>query len=185
MRLPLSKIHRAFPELDPFSDEQCMRYVASARKSHSLRRLATAACCLAALVVTVVVSLVAATFILRLTGHAGVAHRDPNPWLLALILLLIFLSGAVAAMVVRDSFLRSWIRSKILRATCVSCGYSLLGLPAAPDGSGRMTIQCPECGGENELAGRGMTIEEVQSLAADPTSPEPRVVSGRPDPSLR
>lgn len=180
MRLPLSKIHRAFPELDPFTDEQCARYVASARKSHFLRRLATAACCLAAMVLVSVAAAIAAAVTMHVAERVGAPLRDPHPLLVALMLLLIFLSGAVAAMIVRDSFLRAWIRQKILKATCMTCGYTLLGLPASQATPGGMTIQCPECGGENELAGRGMTIEEVQSLAA-PATRDPPANPANPD----
>jgi hypothetical protein len=31
MRLPVSKIYRGFPELDPFTDTECEMYVARAR----------------------------------------------------------------------------------------------------------------------------------------------------------
>ena len=40
MRLPVSKLYRAFPELDPFTDEQCIAYVVTAKQRHRIRTIA-------------------------------------------------------------------------------------------------------------------------------------------------
>ena len=37
MRFPLDKVYRAFPELDPFTDEQCRRFVQRVRVTGSYR----------------------------------------------------------------------------------------------------------------------------------------------------
>ncbi|HRJ49720.1 MAG: hypothetical protein KF787_10765 [Phycisphaeraceae bacterium] len=154
MRLPLSKIYRAFPELDSFTDDQCVRYVAAARKGWPSRLLAALAC-LGTLLLTII----------TLGIVVGLAmEMDSHPLLMAAVLFAIFPSGVLAAMIVRDAFLRAWLRRRILNATCGGCGYSLLGLSASMSQAG-LILRCPECGGENELAQRGLTVAEVGALA--------------------
>lgn len=68
--------------------------------------------------------------------------------------------GYLAALLMRDAYVRRMIRSWIGSSRCSQCGYSLIGLQAAV---GR--IGCPECGLSNDILARGL----------DPTTLTPRI----------
>ncbi len=145
MRIPGHKIHRAFHELDPFTDEQCVRFVRTARGSR-WRRLRTALL----LVLVWLLTLGLLWFIayriqeswpphlaVRLTlGPRGETLRDFLLIAVALGLPTLF------ATLTRDVRLRRRIRRVInTRGSCASCGYGLTGLSVGD----AFEVRCPEC----------------------------------------
>ena len=147
VRLPTTKVWRAFPELDRFSDEQCARFAKAARRGAG--RVwrwcsvgAVLAICWAA----------AALFMLWASA------RGPTVWdrferrsgsvglgvlLLFVSALVVFVLATAPAVLLRDRLLRRRIlRIVRLRGRCFACKYNLLGLPV---GAG-LLVTCPECG---------------------------------------
>ena len=140
MRLPLSKVWRAFPELDRFSDEQCRRFVRAARRGAG--RVARVA------------AVVATLFVSWLAGGALVTWFTLNPatigpwervhgWAVTVVLLGMLVFATAPAILLRDRLLRRRIMRIItLRGRCLMCKYNLLGLPVGAD----LLVTCPECG---------------------------------------
>lgn len=147
MRMPTSKLYRAFPELDPFDDERCVRFVRAAQGKWWRRAMRWIG-----LVVFAVVSFAGlgwgltdlATGLLRNGAHPNRAFGPISPILgQAACLAIALLIGGLASLVLRDVLLRRSVR-RVLKgsADCWNCGYRLLGLPVSAENS----IRCPECG---------------------------------------
>lgn len=151
MRLPLSKVYRAFPELDEFEDDQCERFVQWARSRIRLRRffLPFLAVVLWVMLVAVVAPMV---FWLLPSGRRF-------EWLLTLAILAIAAAlvwSIAVALLVRDWVLIRAIRYRIRGGRCPECRFSLLGLPIH-DGA----IVCPECGTDMTLHELGLTPRDL------------------------
>ena len=155
MRLPLSKTWRAFPELDRFSDEQCMRFVRAGRKR--MRRSREA--------ITLGIIMVVSFWVLMPVG-AYLAELVPERWdarhpMLATVIMsgamaVGAIPGAIAILFGWDRVLLKGIRRHLEDTRCDECRYPLLGLPIR---DGR--VVCPECGAEFVLADHGMTAEDL------------------------
>jgi len=146
MRVVARRVYRAFPELDRYSDEQCARFVRSARSSPGLVAMHWMLV-LIAFGGSVVGAFYGASVIAEMAGvdlqrfdirpegriNRGAGdRRDHAPCGSA--------GGAAharcaAARADRKRFLRE-------RGVCPSCRYMLLGLPIAAGN----TVVCPECG---------------------------------------
>lgn len=148
MRIPSTKVYRAFPELDRFSDEQCRRFAAAARGSIWRRlRHRSLEFAIALIVLGLVVGAVYAVdewwppeLALKLMfGWRAELVRD------ALVLIFGFGSPTLAFLLVRDRMVRRSIRRVInTRGSCGVCGYGLTSL-IVPDTN---MVRCPECGHE-------------------------------------
>ena len=144
MRLPLSKVWRAFPELDRFSDEQCARFVRASRRGtgRPIRLVATAATLLAGWAGGLML------IVWMTAGRKPVFRAWDSPTTLGTlalcgVMILIFLVASAPAILLRDRLLRRRIMRIItLRGRCLMCKYNLLGLPVGPD----LLVTCPECG---------------------------------------
>lgn len=147
MRIPLTRVWRAFPELDRFTDEQCERFVRAACKQDWRRFVHRGGLgCL-----TIVLFVVLFWVMMNIVEHF-------DPWLyqrrfaggLALFAGLLLSLGfpAAVAIVVRHRLLLRRIRFVLsARGCCPSCRYSLLGLVV----TGGNLVVCPECGMEVEV----------------------------------
>jgi len=145
MRLVTRQIHRAFPELDRFSDEQCGRFVKAARggwvarivRAAILGALALGAVCIAPSLLLAILTTFAAALTPASWGSEDRAMA--GSFMLAVMLVL----SPLIALVFRDILLRVRIR-QILRAhsACERCEYRLLGLPLDEHN----VVVCPECG---------------------------------------
>ena len=142
MRLPFAKISRAFPELDRFPDDECKAFVHRATWGNIRSQLLVAP-----------IAIVAALGTGWLAGFALNEMWDAlfkNLLITAQTLELFRMittvfgavsAGAIAALVIRDFWLRRVIKGFIGSNKCPKCSYLLLGL-AAHDG----ILSCPECG---------------------------------------
>jgi hypothetical protein len=157
MRIPGTKVWRAFPELDPFDDARCIVFVRAA--SRPWRRVIRAG---VVVLVAVVVAFVwlHAVMVFGVTGlglersRAGGASGVIGQLGLAIVLAV---PGPFAGLLVRDMMLKRAIRRVLrTRGQCVACSYGLIGLRAGADGR----VVCPECGLSND------TDEAMQSLAS-------------------
>ncbi|MGE3107206.1 MAG: hypothetical protein AB7G11_02905 [Phycisphaerales bacterium] len=157
MRVPLSKVYRAFPELDGFPDSECERFVLAARtQSGCGHAIAVGGLGLFVLIMYFVVMRIAGGFVGG-TGPGRVLLSETGDLVLLAGLII---GGPVAAcmssLVLRDWLLRRAIFARIHLARCTQCKFSLLGLPTS-DGQ----VRCPECGNDIVLAQIGLKPEDL------------------------
>lgn len=144
--LTRSKLYRAFPELDPFPDEQCERFVRAARQAWDVRIwhwLLIAG--------SVLLGAVLALTALIYVGNTleKPSHRGIWPYLI-LTLVSIPVLGLVplAGYTARDWLLRRRVRRVLaFGGSCRRCRYGLVGLPVDE----RCVVVCPECGLETAV----------------------------------
>ncbi|MBS0198526.1 MAG: hypothetical protein JSR77_17380 [Planctomycetes bacterium] len=164
MRLPASKVYRAFPELDRFSDEQCEGFVALIRRKrsgsfNSVMLLGT----LAGLLVLGPVIEFQKFMTERIEVYVP-ALPDSWLWAIAKFLLFVIVTSiivAAATYIPRDVWMRAVISRVIRRARCLGCGYTLLGLDVQGD-----LVTCPECGEKSSLSQRGLSEGDIIAKAA-------------------
>lgn len=161
MRLPMSKIWRAFPELDRFDDARCRRYVNEAKRAHAMGG------CL--LILLTMFGLVLWMFSTAISGAIMGRLDNMRPdWVYVTLGLTAYgappLGVGLGLLLARDRWLRAAIRDRLNAARCLGCSYSLLGL--APLEGGRVVV-CPECGRECELTDE--MLEQMRELGALPT----------------
>ena len=141
-----TKLWRAFPELDPFSDEQCRPVITFVSRS-SLDQL----CCIGLALLGTIVSGFLVVGVLPTVQHAFNMPQPQRSYELPLALVLTMAMGTlplVGVLRVRDMLLRHHLRKLLASgSTCIRCSYSLLGLPL--DEQHRAT--CPECGTSQDV----------------------------------
>jgi hypothetical protein len=160
MRLPVSKIYRGFPELDPFTDTECEMYVARARS----RRMGSG--CLMAIVAAaagigcaVALAFLTSQLFVPLAGALGLRIGPDHEMETGILVLGAHIVIAfIVGLLVRDAWLRSSIKQCLKSARCPKCDYSLLGLPIV---SG--IVKCPECGSTRNLVAAGLVAEDLLS----------------------
>ena len=162
MRLPLSKLYRAFPELDRFTDEQCRAYVARAQRRNLWRTVGGFLAALTAMLLTwmcagTILGVGAGALIDRLQDDAT------SLWIVTSGFAAVVFLGALCALVVRDLWLRWLVRMELRGARCPGCDYSLLGLRVENDG-----VVCPECGASLSLTTMGLTPEDLIAVVVTP-----------------
>ncbi len=160
MRIPLSRVWRAFPELDRFTNEQCARFVRAACRTG--RRHVHHAALLVLFLLFVVASVLLAAGIAhvfeRLWAPSSRGARVANVVLVVLMLAIVALPPLLV-MLIRDRLLLRRIRRVLrTRGACPGCRYTLVGLPV----SAALAVVCPECGYEAEVdpALRELVIDE-------------------------
>ena len=157
MRIPLTKLYRAFSELDRFNDIQCdllMRRVRVDREARFLIWVSPVVAFVLSFVVIVVL-------LVKTDGMAQIKPllRDDD---LRAFLCVLCISGipAVVALLIRDHLLRRFlvkaIRLRIDRVRCGDCSYILIGQRPIGDG-----VNCPECGRVNRLRDLGVTVDDL------------------------
>lgn len=176
MRIPLTKVYRAFPELDRFSDRECERFVTRARR----RRLRWMWIPMLAMPVAFIAAIAFVVFVAstfepqirainrfadRTFGGAFEAILGTNIWpsdvLMPLtVLLLISVGPWLAFAVLRDTILRRLISKRLEIANCTTCDHSLLGLPLLAEHP-KDAVRCPECGREMVLDEIGLTPDDL------------------------
>ncbi len=147
MRIPGTKVYRAFPEFDRFTDEQCERFLAAAVQlgwRRVLRWVITGVAGVVLFVVAVVPSLFARVALEKPLALSGLLTFVAD----LLSVLVPSCVGGFGGVLVRDVLLRQHLRRLInTRGSCSACGYRLLGLPV----SEANTVACPECGHVSEV----------------------------------
>lgn len=173
MRLPKFKVYRAFPELDPFPDSACEKFVVQAKRRRWVSRMLLGLACgaVVAVVGPLTMVLVWAGILngMKFLGCPPESVEAAWMWAAGVVMLLGFGASFIAAMSMRDAWLRWAIKGLLTRTSCAGCNYSLLGL-LVTDGH----IQCPECGIEFSLAQNGLT--EDMLIAGVLTDKRPEVI---------
>lgn len=146
MRIPGSKVYRAFPELDHFSDDQCRKFVRAANRGFwwtSLRIFVWVSGAISILAVAAIgLSFLTGAWKNWLGDSVVEFVGDLSPWLAAALLF------PLAALVLRDWLLIRLVRSILrTRGCCSRCSYGLLGLPVDAD----LSVTCPECGARTKV----------------------------------
>jgi hypothetical protein len=143
MRLPTTRVYRAFPELDEFGNEQCRAWVRSANAGVFrllARMMLFGAAFLAWLLVVGFASVGVGMWLSILDGRAR--HEHAVLILLGVAITIGIGFGVVWVLMLRDALLRRRVRGVMeARGSCDKCRYVLVGLPVA---EGR--VICPECG---------------------------------------
>ncbi len=159
MRFPGSKIYRAFPELDRFSDEQCWNWMQSARRARRWRLFGAS-------IASVTLGAVAAIGLmfgnvllfdaLAISPNSTAAEAMIVIWGIGAPVLVF----ALTQLLIRDVFLRRAIREQLKSTRCTSCDYQLISLPIKGN-----TITCAECGQVFDFFHAGMTAEDFMGEA--------------------
>ena len=158
MRIPMSNICRAFPELDRYSDKECEALLRQLWRGRLGRRL------MFAVVIVVAWTVV---WLVMLFGINYVSQWIVVPdWLIFPIIgiTVIFALPFMVAFLLRDRIVRRELSRRVMRGVC-SCGYSLIGLSAT---AGR--VRCPECGIDFVLADHGLTESDLLPIVMNPES---------------
>lgn len=149
LRLPIKHLHRAFPELDSYSDEQCLRFIHAARGSVRRRALHVVLIAFATMLTLAVgISLAGYLLAVALPRTRTLDISNPAvPWYGIVVNIAIAILGVAVGpftgYLVRDFLLIRRVRHILrTRGTCISCRYTLVGLVVAPD----LKVTCPECG---------------------------------------
>jgi len=156
--MSISKVYRAFSELDAFSDEECERFVRAARAQAGFRLTASAIGAGVGMAVALIAALVGGAIAWRWMGLPRLDRADRA------LFVVIAMGGifpcvvALAGFGARDQTLIGAIRRRLGNATCTACRFSLLGLPVT-DGA----VRCPECGTVLSLAALGLKEEDLLS----------------------
>jgi DNA-directed RNA polymerase subunit RPC12/RpoP len=159
VRLPVRKIHRAFPELDIFSDEECERYLLQVRSQQRVLGISFAAT--GAMFVLWLFLLIPIGLGLLSLARVG----DGSQYAGTLVLFL--LGGIVVCMtflLMRDYTLIRGVRNRVRNARCTNCRHSLLGLPPLP--AEEDSVRCPECGSVIVLHEIGLKPDDLRPRAA-------------------
>ncbi|MFO0858708.1 MAG: hypothetical protein U0640_15285, partial [Phycisphaerales bacterium] len=184
IRITTSRLHRAFVQLDRFSDEKCGKFVLAARGGFWLRLGVRV---LLALLFVLVAGGVIGGAIAIYLGVGGTFDERMIPgqqrvWLNVGILVcatLGLLAAGLSTLFTRDLWLRGRIRYVLdMRGRCSKCHYGLLGLPI----SDVFEVRCPECGattrvdpslvelvGGDVSGGRKLVSEEAVETPDQPT----------------
>ncbi len=166
MRVPVSKIYRAFPELDDFSDEECRRLITRVGLQVKQGLLAFFAAWLA-LPFGVAAGLALGWSLARLIVpdigrvlwlETSVDFSDQVEF--ALFLFPAGIIGVGAMLLTRDFLLRrlllNAIQVKLETVRCFGCRYILIA--QVPEGD---ALRCPECGRLNGMAELGITEQDL------------------------
>ncbi|MBX3356258.1 MAG: hypothetical protein KF724_11250 [Phycisphaeraceae bacterium] len=142
MRLPIRRIWRAFPELDPYDDARCREFVKAARRS--MLRIAAEFILIGVVWAVTLGLVIAALALMSRSALRPSATSDVVAALLTALVIVVVIGGpSLAALYVRDRLLRRRLVQVLrYRGCCFKCGYSLVGM-TVPES---LSIICPECG---------------------------------------
>ncbi len=147
MRLPVTRLAMAFPELDGLTDVERERLLERWKlASYRVRRIPFIWGFSASFFWFGLLSILFEKDILAfwpLTVANGDLFR------LAVLPLGAIVSGSLVGLVARDFCLRRELRRMLTDVFCISCEHSLRGLPVVES-----SVTCPECG-------RDMTLDEL------------------------
>jgi hypothetical protein len=166
VRIPLWKAYRAFPELDRFTDAECVEWVALAKSTH---RAFLGMVGVVVVVVLIPLTIAVIVLVSRITNAIAASPAMASAWrsmrmtkddvetmFIGLNLMVVLTLAYVAGASVADLALRHVLRKRLNSGRCPGCEYSLLGLPARDD-----VVLCPECGASLNLAELGLTPADI------------------------
>jgi len=164
MRIITRKIYRAYPELDAYTDEQCVQYMANVKQ----RKLRFSMQIILIPTLLGLFHLLGIPILLRIIGRYlydfwnALSTLDDTLFLLCWgVLIFIWLGGsAFWPLFLRDKLLSKSVRrvlnSQLEKTRCRKCSYSLIGQTPCDD-----TLSCPECGTVTTMQRLGITQEDL------------------------
>lgn len=176
MRIPMSKVYRAFPELDRFPDHECERFVRRARRRVLKWMWFPVLALFGSFAAIAFGSVMLATYASEaIRAIAQTIDRTIGGWLeadfpvgdliiAAAFLLALTIGPWLAFALPRDALLRRAIAKRIEIANCTGCEHSLLGLPLlgeVRDDQPGPAVRCPECGRVMVLDEIGLTPDDL------------------------
>jgi hypothetical protein len=163
MRLPFTKVYRAFSEFDSLSDEECDRYVRHVRASQRWQYQVLPLISTIALVIAWPVAWSVLSNVVTLSRW--VPLPDSHDGQVVLLGVTTVLVPAMVGLLLRDFALWWGVRDEVNRARCPKCRQSLLGVPVQEIGLGgdpaKRFIRCPECGRKHMLLDIGITPRDL------------------------
>lgn len=152
MRMPVSKVYRAFPELDHFSDRQCESHFDKVRKKYRLQETGFTLLTVVGMLVVGLLVVVSGRLVLQAVFPPP--GNPPPAAILAVVGFLAFslLLQCVVVLRFRDRWLFRTLRRHLEDTRCGKCEYQLLGLPVK-----EAAVTCPECGERHTLVSLGRT----------------------------
>lgn len=162
MRLLTKKIYRAYPELDKFEDEVCVRYIKRAKRLQNAWKFWIMMLIALPIAFGIWAGLMFGYGYFRNTYYG--LYTDS----FELVIVLVLMTGIawiplLTTLLLRDFWLHRCIRKQLTGVQCPSCGYSLIGLTLLTD-TNLPSISCPECGSRTVLKDMGLTEADI-----DPT----------------
>lgn len=158
MRLPVSKLHRGFAELDAFSDEQCALLL----RRIELRPIESTGVMMVAVGVFCGVALPLVIVFIQLQNRAAtpswldLSYREGFLVWAGLFLIVPTICSLLARDAVLRRLLRRAIRYRLDRMRCLDCGYVLAGQTPLDD-----SVLCPECGEVHVLESLGLESRDL------------------------
>lgn len=163
MRIVTRKLHRAFPELDAYTDDQCVQYMKNLRqrKLHfSLWLILLPFLITLAYFIVVPIGLV---FSIKLMNNANLMSLNNDALFYTIILsyaVIWWIGSGVVALLSRDvimgSQLKKIVNSQLIKTRCRTCSYSLIG--QTPQNG---MLVCPECGVATSMQTLGITDDDL------------------------
>jgi hypothetical protein len=163
MRIITRKLHRAFTQLDAYSDEQCRQYLSNIRQKKlrfSLRLI------LIPLIVTLIYFMLipmAFAFCIEQLANSRTIDMGRDVVFYPIVLTFLgawWLGSGVVALISRDVLLggelRQLLSNQLQITRCRHCSYSLIG--QNPDDG---NLVCPECGTPTTLDALGITEDDL------------------------
>jgi hypothetical protein len=159
VRLIVTKVYRAFPELDKFTDAECDGFVSLVARRHPFARFFVSLSLAILAVFLIIIGLMLTGLVASEVGRSypGLTFFR-SAWFAILGITLSVLLPMVFVSNLRSGWLRGKIETHLATIECAACQYSLLGLPVIDGG-----ITCPECGQRFDLAARGLTAADLLS----------------------
>jgi hypothetical protein len=158
VRIPVTKVYRAFPQLDEFSDEECQRFVLRAEQDYPGSKTTAMFTGVVALLIGLIVLGVLESYLWTAisANMSALGRANARETLVLLSAGFMVLCFGVGMFCVRDRWLIRTITLRVRQTSCPGCGYSLLGL-AVDKG----VVKCPECAAPYFLADHGLTAEDL------------------------
>jgi hypothetical protein len=175
MRLPGSKIWRAFPELDRFNDAQCAAFVRASRRVGLFWTVFGWAMNFVGAAAGLGIGIGIIWLVTKLAGDWLHVQQDSLAIATAIVAIVLAAgSSLLSGLMVRDWQLRRRIAWAINdRGRCIECRYSLLGLPVDQN----LKVICPECGFATEV---DPSLGELSSDGPQPLFQAKAIMSARP-----
>lgn len=159
----MSKVWRAFPELDRFDDERCARFVKAAKRRWWLVAVVQGLAAFLAWLLLAVPATILARWLSNTVSQKLVLGDVGFMGVSAVVMSLAMGLAFVPMLLLKDWRLRRRIAMLIAaRGSCGGCGYGLLGLPVPES----LRVTCPECGRETVVdAALGELVSDERGRA--------------------
>ncbi len=164
MRLPRSRVYRAFKELDPLSNSECEGLVVRAEVNHPSLLVLTPLVVMYIALALWPVAWVVAALLLPLRKYVPLLPATLGAQIVLLVVTTA-VAAALAYLLTRDACRYLGLRRELRRCHCPRCDQPLVGLPIKTTGDdgdpAKRFVRCPECGRRHNLLELGLTPRDL------------------------